>query len=122
MNEDSTDVTDDRIQRIRETPEDQRTGEDMAILGIDNAITAAQKAMVDAGFELDHLVLVFDAASSPDKNPDTPLMGMVVAPHHPECAVPLLGGAIASVLGENPELARLLEGGGGAQSGPIHHQ
>jgi hypothetical protein len=119
MNEDQTDVTEERLRRIRETPEHQRTGEDMAILGVDEAMMAARAALEAAGYKLDHLMLIWDAEESPDKNPETTLVGMVIEPNHPGCALQLLAGTMGAVSGAEVDL-RLV--GGTGQSRPIHHQ
>lgn len=127
MNKDLTEVKDETIRRIREKPEDERTGEEQAILGIDNAIESAKAEFEKAGFELDHLLVVFDARVSPDKNPEAPMMGMIVVPDHQECAMHMLAGAMNSVGEASPNFVKLdmsevLGGGQPGQSGPIHRQ
>lgn len=118
-------VREEVVQAIRDKPEDQRTGEESAILGIDNAVEAAKNAFEKAGFELDHLILIYDADVSPDKNPEAAMAGMVIVPDHQPCAVNLLASTLSSVAEAGGmvkiNLGDLLRQGGG-QSGPIHHQ
>lgn len=91
MSDDSYEVREEEIERIKAKPESERTGYEVAALGIDRAVEAARSELEKAGFELNHLALIYDASETPDKNPQTRAdAGMVAVPHHPSCLLRVL--------------------------------